>query len=190
MKQYESFRHSLVASKIWLCAELEKAIDTEIILNAKLNILASWDNLLAFMLIIRNPNKYGVINSYDHNVEHVEMADYITDCWKYEYPKVYNYKKDINTLNFYDTDRESVFINCSVDQINNTSWYNTIPEDRLVVLQCTDLPVNFEGWDIVQSHDLEGLTKTYPCKKIIYSGTKSFDYGHLKYNRHMIIGIK
>lgn len=191
MNTYESFSHGLVASKIWLCEQLELALDNENIKNPNVNILASWDSLLAFMLLTRRPKFYGVINAYDLDSESTNNANKICDHWLYEYPKVYNHTKDINNLNFTNTGNESIFINCSIDQIEGTEWYNNIPDERLVCLQCTDLPVNNNGWQVNQSYtDISEFTNTYRVRRLIYSDSILINYQHLQYRRYMMIGIK
>ena len=190
MDPYESFSHSLIASKLWLCERLEISIDNEHIKNPIVNILASWDSLLAFMMAVRRPNFYGVFNTYDIDIESVHRAERLCDYWKYEYPKMYHRIKDINTLDFSNVGKESVFINCSVDQMDGIDWYNVIPEGKLVCLQCTNLPVSHEGWDIKQSYTIEHFMETYKMSRYLICDTKIFDYGHLNFNRHMMIGIK
>ena len=190
MDAYESFSHSLVSSKLWLCEKLEQCIDRQPIKNPIVTILAGWDNLLGFMMVVRRPNFYGVINSYDIDSQSIENANKICDHWVYEYPKVYNHVRDINTLDFSNAGKESVFINCSVDQMEGTSWFNIIPEGNLVCLQCTNLPVSHDGWDIKQSYTIEDFMSTYKMSRYLLCETKTFDYGHLSFNRHMLIGIK
>lgn len=188
---YESFSHSLIKSKLWLCEKLETILDNENIKNPNLHILASWDSLLAFMLLTRRPKFYGVVNTYDIDIDSTNKANKICDHWIYEYPKVYNHTKDITTLNFTNTGTESIFINCSVDQIKDTDWYHNIPNDRLVCLQSTDLPCSMAIWEIKQSYKtIIDFTETYKVQRLTYSGSILIDYGHLKYNRHMLIGIK
>jgi len=188
---HESFSHSLVKSKLWLCEQLELAIDNENIKNPAINILAGWDSLLAFMLLTRRPKFYGVVNSYDMDPVATSSANKICDHWMYEYPKVYNHTKDINTLDFSNTSNESIFINCSVDQLDNTSWYDIIPDERLVCFQTTDLPTTTSEWQVKQSYsNMMEFTETYRVRKLIYSNSIQIDYGHLKYNRYMMIGIK
>ena len=90
-KSYESFSHSLVASKLWLCEELEWVLDKQLIKNPVVNILASWDSMLAFMMLIRRPKFYGVVNAYDIDSSSVADANNILDHWIYEYTIVYNH---------------------------------------------------------------------------------------------------
>lgn len=190
MDPYQSFSHSLINSKLWLCDSLETAIDNEHIRNPIVNILASWDSLLAFMMAVRRPNFYGMFNTYDIDVESVNRAERICDHWKYEYPKMYHYNKDIRTLNFSNSGKESVFINCSVDQIEGTEWYDIIPIGTLVCLQCTNLSTDHTDWDIKQSYSLEEFMKTYPMSRFLVNESKTFAYSHLVFDRHMLIGVK
>jgi hypothetical protein len=191
MNTHESFSHSLVHSKLWLCEKLEQVLDNESIRNPAVNILASWDSLLAFMMLTRRPKFYGVVNAYDIDPIATENAVKLCDHWQYEYPKVYNHTKDITTLDFSNTGNESIFINCSVDQLDNTSWYNIIPDNRLVCFQSTNLPINTTDWDIKQSYtDMSLFTETYKVRRLIYCDSTDINYGHLNFKRHMMIGIK
>ena len=188
---YESFSHGLVSSKLWLCEKLEKVIDNENIVNPSLHMLASWDNLLTFMLLTRRPKFYGVVNAYDMDSKSTTNANKICDYWKFEYPKVYNHTQDINTLSFSNTGIESIFINTSVDQIDNTTWYDIIPKDRLVCLQTTNVPTTTTEWHIKQSYNiLTDFTETYKVSRLLYCDSIDINYGHLKFKRHMMIGIK
>jgi hypothetical protein len=191
MNPYESFSHSLVLSKLWLCEQLEYALDDENIKNPSVNILASWDSLLAFMLLTRRPRHYKEINAYDIDSQATANANKICDHWRFEYPSVYNHNKDINTLDFSNIDNESIFINCSVDQIDTTEWYNVIPDNSLICIQSTDLPVTHTQWEITQSYsNLKEFTDVYPIKRLIYYDSVKIEYSHLSFNRHMLIGIK
>jgi len=190
MNNYESFSHSLVSSKLWLCETLERILDEQLIKSPIVNVLASWDSLLAFMMVVRRPEFYGAFHTYDVEEESVEKSKQLCDHWNYEYPRMYHHTKDINGLNFSSVGKEAVFINCSVDQIDGTSWYDSLPEGSLVCLQCTDLPTTHEGWYIKQSYTIEDFMRTYRMSLFLYCESKKFDYGHLKFNRHMLIGIK
>lgn len=187
----ESFKHSLISSKLWLCQELEKVIAGKQVKNPIVHILGSWHNILGFMLLVRNPSLYGSIHGYDVDKQSVDLADKILDNWKYSYPKVYNHNIDINLINFSSVGDESIFINCSVDQIDGTAWYKNIPDNKLICLQSTDLPLEKDDWDIKQSYPTKvEFTETYKVRELIYCDSMLFDYGHLKFYRHMMIGIK
>ena len=114
---HESFYHGLIKSKLWLCEELETAIYRECISKPSLHILGCWDNLLAFMLLTRKPTFYYEVHGYDINPEAISNANKVCDMWKYESPKVYNHVQDVNNYD-YSTCINSIFINCSIDQMD------------------------------------------------------------------------
>ena len=189
MNAYESFQHGLVTSKIWLCEQLEKILADRNIEMPVVNILGCWDNLLAFMLVVRKPTYYKILNGYDLNVEHISAANKICETWKFETTKVYNHVIDANTLPFIDNTQ--IFINCSVDQFNSTEWYINIPIGSLICIQSSDMPIDNEKWEVTQSvKSLDELSRTYPMSTLLFNGTHIVDYGSWSYNRFMIIGIK
>jgi len=142
------------------------------------------------MMAIRKPKLYSVFNTYDMDKDSVNNATKICDHWRFEEPKIFTNVADINTLDFSNSGRESVFINCSVDQIEGTSWYDVIPEGSLVCLQCTNLPAGFDKWHITQGYTLEEFMKTYHMSRFIYTGTKTITYTDFAFDRNMLIGIK
>jgi hypothetical protein len=142
-------------------------------------------------MIVRKPKYYGVFNCYDLDSNSIEVANQICDTWKYEYPKVYNHVADAEKIDFTSTGNESIFINCSVDQLEGTHWYSVIPDNRLICLQTTNLPTSTTEWNIKQSYaDISLFTETYKVRRLIYSGSIDINYGHLNFKRHMMIGIK
>lgn len=187
---YESFYHGLVKSKIWLCEELETAIYGEYLTKPTLHILGCWDNLLAFMLLTRKSDYYNVVNGYDINPEAINKADRICDMWKYESPKVYNYVQDVNDYD-YSKHTNSIFINCSIDQMDSNNWYNSVPKGSLVCIQTTNMKDPDFPWFIKQTTDsLDELVDRFKMNNLLYSGVKNIQYESYGYNRYMIIGNK
>ena len=187
---YESFYHGLVKSKIWLCEELETAIYGEYLTKPTLHILGCWDNLLAFMLLTRKSDYYNVVNGYDINPEAINKADRICDMWKYESPKVYNYVQDVNDYD-YSKHTNSIFINCSIDQMDSNNWYNSVPKGSLVCIQTTNMKDPDFPWFIKQTTDsLDELVDRFKMSNLLYSGVKNIQYESYGYNRYMIIGNK
>jgi hypothetical protein len=190
-KNYDAFSHGLVTSKLWLCEELENVIHNNNVKNPALNILGSWNNLLAFMLLIRKPNTYGVVNAYDSDPTAIDEAEKITDTWKHEYPKVYNHVINVDEINFSSCGKESIFINCSVDQFESTTWYDHIPAGRIVCIQSTDMTDESEPWLVKQStKDIVELTNRYKVSKLLYGGSRKIEYHNWNYNRFLMIGVK
>ena len=187
---YESFYHGLVKSKIWLCEELEIAIYGKYLTKPTLHILGCWDNLLAFMLLTRKSDYYNVVYGYDINPDAINKADRICDMWKYDSPKVYNYVQDVNDYD-YSKHTNSIFINCSIDQMDSNNWYNSVPKGSLVCIQTTNMKDPDFPWFIKQTTDsLDELVDRFKMGNLLYSGVKNIQYESYGYNRYMIIGTK
>ena len=187
---HESFYHGLVKSKIWLCEELETSMNRECLSNPILHILGCWDNLLAFMLLTRKPTFYSIVYGYDINPEAISNANKVCDMWKYESPKVYNYVQDVNDYD-YSLHTNSIFINCSIDQMDSNKWYDTVPDSSLVCIQTTDMADPDFPWYIKQTTEsLDELINKFNFTKLIYSGEKRMPYKESGFNRYMIIGCK
>lgn len=190
MNPYESFYHGLVLSKIWLCENLEKIIDEHNIINPDVCILGGWHNLLSFIMLTRRPNCYNRIKSYDKDIDATKVANSICDAWVVMDIKVENICVDVYELNF-ENSKNTIFINCSVDQFAKLVWYNTIPKGSLVCMQTTDIVDDNTKWEINQkTKDLYELKNKYPLTNVLFEGTKNFDYPSSPYNRLMTIGIK
>ena len=188
---YESFYHGLVLSKLWLCEELEKILDIEGIKKPTVYVLGGWHNLMSFMMITRNPHRYQEFHSYDKDNESTTIANQICDTWKIEEPRVYNHTKNVSLLDFSNS-KNTIFINCSVDQFEDTKWFSTIPIGSIVCMQTTDIIDDNPKWEINQkTKDINEFSDRYNLNTILYSGSKNIKYGHeLYYNRLMLIGYK
>jgi hypothetical protein len=188
---YESFYHGLVVSKIWLCEELEKIMDSHYNVKPVIKILGGWHNLLSFMMITRRPKYYCKFDSYDKDPESKAVADRICDTWRIENPKVENHIINVLELNFSDDPKNTVYINCSVDQFINSLWYNSIPKGCVVCLQTTDIIDDSQDWEIIQkTKNIEEFKSRYPLSTVLFEGVKSNPYKDRSYNRLMLIGIK
>jgi hypothetical protein len=188
--KYESFYHGLIKSKLWLCKEIETVIVREYLNESNLHILGCWDNLLAFMLLTRKPELYSTVYGYDIDSEAIDNANKVCDMWKYESPKVYNYVQDVNDYD-YSTHTNSIFINCSIDQMDNNKWYDTVPNNSLVCVQTTDMTDPKFPWYIKQpTNSLDELIDKFNLSKLLYSGEKRMPYKESGFNRFMIIGYK
>ena len=187
---HESFYHGLIKSKLWLCEELETSIYRECLSKPSLHILGCWDNLLAFMLLTRKPELYNNVHGYDINPEAIANANKVCDMWKYESPKVYNYVQDVNNYD-YSLHANGIFINCSIDQMDNNNWYNSVPNDSLVCVQTTNMKDPGFPWFIKQTtNSLDELVDKFKLNNLLYSGVKNIPYATNGYKRYMIIGTK
>jgi hypothetical protein len=187
---HESFYHGLIKSKLWLCEELEIVMYSEFIKNPTLHVLGCWDNLMAFMLLTRKPEFYSTVYGYDINPEAIDTANRVCNMWQYEEPKVHNRVQDVNEYD-YSSHTNSIFINCSIDQMDSNKWYDTVPNNSLVCIQTTDITDPEFPWYIKQTtNSLDELTNKFNLSKLLYSGEKRMPYKEIGFNRYMIIGCK
>jgi hypothetical protein len=187
---HESFYHGLIKSKIWLCEELEIVMYSEFIKNPTLHVLGCWDNLMAFMLLTRKPEFYSTVYGYDINPEAINTANRVCDMWLYEKPHVYNRVQDVNDYD-YSSHTNSVFINCSIDQMDSNKWYETVPDNSIVCIQTTNMTDPDFPWYIKQTTgSLDELINKFNFTKLIYSGEKHIQFQKDGYKRFMIIGCK
>ena len=132
-----------------------------------------------------------MVNAYDIDPTAIAEAEKITDTWKHEYPKVYNHVMNVDEINFSSCGEESIFINCSVDQFESTTWYDRIPAGRIVCIQSTDMTDENEPWLVKQStKDIVELTNRYKVSKLLYGGSRKIEYQSWSYNRFLMIGVK
>jgi hypothetical protein len=185
---FSAFSHGQIQSKLWLCQELEPFINN----NSKIAIVGCWYNLLGFMLLTRRPNYYECIHGIDINHKSIDTANKLCDAWLIE-PNciIKNFCSDINevNLNYYD-----VIISTSCEDIETTTWFNNLSSSKVICLQSTNLDNSitnkFPDWDIKNpNYDLESFKKKFPVTKLNFADSKFFDYGELKYQRFMLIGI-
>jgi hypothetical protein len=188
MNPYEAFNHGQVSSKLWLCEELDKIVDNNKRYNV--HILGGWHNVMSFMLIVRNQYRYKELHSYDLDPEAVRVASKICDTWLFDEPKVFNHNIDINDLAIEDI-KDSIIINCSMDQMNDNEWFYRVPEGNIVCVQTIDSHPSEVTWYMKQyTPSLEKMLEKFEGLNVFYSGIKRIDYGSWGYNRLMLIGKK
>lgn len=184
---FNSFSHGQVQSKVWLCKELERFVHA----NLKVAVLGSWYNLVAFMLLTRNQDRYQYILGVDIDPEVKAIADKITDAWRFgkDY-KVENITADAND---YDLSGYDLIINCSVEHMSSDVWFEKLDPGTMVCIQSSDVKtVDDDVWMCINPNEtLEDLVLKYPLSKYLYSGEKEIRYSEDNgYKRFMLIGIK
>ena len=181
---YDAFSHGQIKSKLWLCEKLEKHIPA----NSNVKILGSWYNVLAFMLLARNPTNYQSIEGVDIDPEVKEIADKICNHWLVEGQIVSNMIGDSNNVSYEGTD---VVINCSPEHMKDTSWYKKVPDGTLMCIQSISISDPLYPWFITTPHySVDDMKSKYPMSSINYCGQIRIDYGSWGYDRYMLIGIK
>lgn len=184
---YDTFSHGQIQSKIWLCTELEKYVHADL----SVAILGSWYNVLAFMLLTRNQDRYRHILGVDIDQDTKEIADKITNAWQIgNGNKVKNVVADANT---YDLSGYDIVINCSPEHMDSNEWFENLDYGTLVCIQSSDVQVRDDDvWKCVNPNSsLNELSKKYPLSKYLYSGQKEIRYSvDNGYTRFMLIGVK
>jgi len=181
---YESFKHGLTVSKIWLVENREKHLPK----SANVAILGGWSNILSYIMLVRNHQLYDSITSFDIDPDAKTVADEICDTWKFEKPTVTNITQDVNLV---DLSSFNVVINTSLEHMTNNNWFANIKSGTVVCLQATNLSYKEEPWLILNPiKSIEILKQKFPLTEIHFSGTKEISYTGWGYKRFMIIGIK
>ncbi len=172
-----SVTDDLIISKMWLCKTLQKLGHKNF---STVYILGSWYGNMA-LIFDRMGMSYEKIINVDVNKEWLAYSKDLLDRAGVDSEPML---KDANKLDYRQLDQNSLVINTSVPDIKGNQWWNNIPEDTLVALQCRNNIPN-------QHHNsLEDFTKDFSLSETEFSGELSLEDPETKYNRFMIIGRK
>jgi len=182
---YDAFSHGQIKSKLWLCEELEKHVRD----GSRAIILGGWYNILGFMLLTRNREKFLSILNIDIDSSAIDIANKVTEGWMIgSDAKINNLVADVSTYNYEGFD---VVINCSPEHMDSNDWFNKITDGTLVCIQSSDIDINDDVWKITNPNkSIDDLVKKYPLSQTLHKDSMKFVYGDWGYQRFMIIGIK
>lgn len=182
---YLAFSHSQTQSKIWLCEQLEPLLPK----RNTVAILGAWYNLLGFMMLTRKPNYYQCILGVDVDPSVKEIADKLCQGWMIcDTCYIKNVTADANHL-FYQG--YNVVINCSVEHMNDSGWFDNIMPGTLVCLQSSDVVESNDVWKVINpNRSLEELQNKYPLSHTLFLGEKPIQYENWGFKRLMLIGVK
>jgi len=180
-----SFSHGQIQSKLWLCDLLEPHVPD----NSPVVIHGAWYNVLGFMLMTRNPNKYQSITGIDIDPSVRDIANNICQAWMiHPTATMNNVTQDSNLFNH---NGYTTVINCSVEHMESTQWFDNIPEGTTVCLQSSNVNDPGEVWKITNPNTtFDMFIEKYPLSKYYFSGKKEIEYTTGGYTRYMIIGLK
>jgi hypothetical protein len=182
MIDFNAFSHGQIQSKIWLCENLEPHLPP----FAQVAILGSWYNALGFVMLSRNEQKYNMIMGIDKDEESIEVSNKITNAWMLG--SEFKVRNTCANVAEYDFRSYNVVINTSCEHMSS-DWYSKVKPYQLVCIQSSDMITDDPGWNITNPNEsMEVFKKKYPMSQILFEGEKLFDYGHLVYNRLMLIG--
>ena len=196
---YDCFSLGQLESKEWLIEILDDVRKAETLHLGNIFVLCGWYGILSAMLFLKF-DMIPKIRSFDIDPECEKIADqinktYSSDGWRFK-----AITEDINKINFDKhtwqcwsnknnrmsypiADVPSTIINTSCEHVFPT-WYENVPEGKLVILQSNDSVI--ENGHICPVTCAEEFQQMYPTSKTYYCGKMKLE----KYNRFMIIGVK
>jgi len=184
---FSAFSHGQIHSKLWLCEKLEPYIPDQ----ATVGILGAWYNVMGFMLMVRNPNKYASIIGLDIDPTVKPIADKICEAWTIQPTvRVVNRTLDVNVNNF---DGYQVIINCSVEHMASNDWFDKIPKNAIVCLQSagTNDHTKIDEWHITNpNYSFDEFKEKYPLSHYYLRDQRKIVYDDWWYSRYMVIGIR
>lgn len=193
-----AFSQGQIDSKAWL-------VDTLADLGCELGsvwTLCGWVGTLAYILNAR-AEELGLtgVRSFDIDPNCADLAEALNsqmlqDGWRFK-----AFTADVNTLDYDNFEwtfwskvnnrmshpiREApdTVINTSCDHMLSRSWFDSIPEGKLVVLQNNDWEENTQHTDTVDS--VERFRSMYPMREYVFEGELDCKI----YTRYMLVGRK
>lgn len=191
----DAFSKGQLDSKCWL-------IDTVVQLDLRLGrtwTLCGWIGTLAYLMFSRGVQGIDTIRSFDiddacHTLADTMNRASVVDEWRFKAATL-----DVNLLQYdnfiYDTvkrdgsvqelcESTDTVINTSCDHMRNNTWWSSIPNGKLVILQNNDF---FEHEDHGNCcYNIDEFKRKYPMQTILFEGTLDCTL----YNRFMLIGYK
>ncbi len=171
-----SLTPDLLKSKIWLCDNLKELGKTKF---STIYILGSWYGSMAVVLS-RCGIEFEKIINVDADREHIIKSHKVLSDLGIN---VQSMRKDANSLNYKQLDKNSLVINTSLNDIKGTDWFDQLPDGTLVALQSRN---NANGvYDSLKEVDQEFfLTDTLVLDELTLEDPET------QYQRFMKIGVK
>lgn len=182
----DSFSSGQMASKLWLCRELEKLNFSA---PQTIWLLGGWYGMLSLLLYSREKLPIKNVVSFDIDGQAVENSLYLNDYWKWKSNCFSSVLIDANRLDYHATDfgpTPDIVINTSAEHFLSDLWFENIPTGKMVILQGNDLAHKNEQTHVWPS--VEKFTQHYPLSKIFYRGQLKLEYSENSYTRFMLIG--
>jgi hypothetical protein len=173
-----SFTRDLIASKVWLLAELARIAPSV----GTIYVLGSWYGNLGVLLLLDPAIKYKQLINVETDKKFLQASKRIHNHLGMRNTKYM--LKDANTLDYRQLGQDGVVINTSLTDMEGQAWFDRIPGGTLVAMQSRDHdPGN-------AAHSTQDIVDRYPLSEIIYDGKLKLEDPETKYTRYMVIGIK
>lgn len=172
-----SFSNDLIIRKIWALEELEKiATDFQ-----NVYILGSWYGNMGFILDKASSINYDTIVNVDIDKKAIKASKAVYKKADIDNSKFLNI--DANDVTYKNAD---LVINTSVNNIRGQEWFEKIPPESLVLLQCR---TNDPG-AVNKYKNLDQFKSAFSFKKVLYTGKITLTSNDGDFDSFMIIGIK
>lgn len=175
----DAFSNGQIASKLWLCEELEKLFDR----IDRIEIYGGWYGIAAFLLQTRNRITIDSIKSYDLDPACEPIADMINENWVIDRWRFKAHTADCNLLKT----QADLIINTSTEHFESREWFDNIPLGTYVALQGNNM-LHDEHHDL--SINLNSFCAKFRLSTVLYRGEKQFEYPTWQFTRYMVIGQK
>lgn len=184
----DAFSDGQMRSKLWLCHELEKILDSE--KSHTIWIYGAWYGTLALLLLAREKVNIKKIHLFDIDPEAIKIARKVLDTWLINGPTVKIHQTDCMTLDPSHLGEElesspDIIINTSCEHFESEQWLHLIPRGTTLVLQSTDM---LHPTHIQCSKSIDEFKSRVALSEIHFSGTMSFNYPNFEFRRFMLIG--
>jgi hypothetical protein len=178
----DAFSNGQIASKIWLCEQLESLFDN----IDTIWIYGGWYGLTSFLLKSRGNINISSIRSYDIDPECESVADMINENWVYQDWQFKAHTADCSTLTP-TLGNPDLIINTSTEHFDNMEWWDNIPKGTYVALQGNNMPHDDH---VIHSNSLSEFCELYSLDNVLYKGKLEFNYPTWNFTRFMQIGTK
>jgi hypothetical protein len=183
----DAFSDGQIASKLWLCEELESLVPTGHCFDS-VWIYGSWYGLLPFLLLSRGQVRLNQLHLFEVDNDALQASRKILDHWRVKNQlDIFFHWADCSDWNS-KISGPSLLINTSVEHIENYKWWEPVPSGTMYALQSTNME-HIEH--INRSNSIEELEKNIDlAKPPLYRGLREFRYPKLEFQRYMLIGVK
>lgn len=184
----DSFSDGQMRSKLWLCDELENALDLS--RSYTIWIYGSWYGTLALLFFVREKIKIEKIHLFDIDPEALRVSGKVLNTWDIQ-GRVEFHQMDCTELKpgdrMFDEKAPDIIINTSCEHFENRQWLEQIPSGTLLAMQSTDME---HPTHIQRMQSLQDFENKMPMGSVAFAGTLDFSYPNFKFKRFMIIGAR
>ena len=173
-----SFTRDLIASKVWLLAELERIQDR----FSTIYMLGSWYGNTALYMTLEGRIQADKIVLVEKNQKFLNASKQILD--RIGASNIEYMLADSNKLDYRQLGDSGCVINTSLTDMLGRSWFLNIPDGTLVAMQARDQDPG-QQFDSTQD-----IYNRFPMSEVLYHGRMGLRDPETEYTRYMVIARK